>query len=114
MVAALLHDAIEDQEVPHDLIVREFGSKVGAIVAEVDLFPECSYILLSWYNFGVFSYSQFATDVPNCVRAQCLSRGWCTSELKMECQGDFGCRGPIATKLTQDCIQRICVDVRKR
>lgn len=34
-VAALLHDAIEDQEVPHDLIVREFGSKVGAIVAEV-------------------------------------------------------------------------------
>jgi (p)ppGpp synthase/HD superfamily hydrolase len=35
VVAALLHDAIEDQEVPHDLIVREFGSKVGAIVAEV-------------------------------------------------------------------------------
>jgi (p)ppGpp synthase/HD superfamily hydrolase len=35
VVAALLHDAIEDQEVPYDLIEREFGSKVGAIVAEV-------------------------------------------------------------------------------
>jgi (p)ppGpp synthase/HD superfamily hydrolase len=35
VVAALLHDAVEDQEVPSDLIAREFGSKVAAIVAEV-------------------------------------------------------------------------------
>jgi (p)ppGpp synthase/HD superfamily hydrolase len=35
VVAALLHDAVEDQEVPSDLITREFGSKVAAIVAEV-------------------------------------------------------------------------------
>jgi (p)ppGpp synthase/HD superfamily hydrolase len=35
VVAALLHDAIEDQEVPPDLIAREFGSKVARIVAEV-------------------------------------------------------------------------------
>ena len=35
VVAALLHDAVEDQEVPLELIVREFGSKVGALVAEV-------------------------------------------------------------------------------
>jgi guanosine-3',5'-bis(diphosphate) 3'-pyrophosphohydrolase len=35
VIAALLHDAIEDQEVPVELIAREFGSKVGAIVAEV-------------------------------------------------------------------------------
>lgn len=27
-IAALLHDAIEDQEVPAELIAREFGSKV--------------------------------------------------------------------------------------
>lgn len=35
VIAALLHDAIEDQEVPAELIAREFGSKVAAIVAEV-------------------------------------------------------------------------------
>jgi (p)ppGpp synthase/HD superfamily hydrolase len=35
VVAALLHDAVEDQEVPLELIVREFGPKVGALVAEV-------------------------------------------------------------------------------
>jgi hypothetical protein len=34
-VAALLHHAVEDQEVPPDLIAREFGSKVADIVAEV-------------------------------------------------------------------------------
>jgi TolB-like protein len=35
VVAALLHDAVEDQEVPSDLIAREFGSNVAEIVAEV-------------------------------------------------------------------------------
>lgn len=35
VIAALLHDAVEDQEVPSDLIVREFGPKVAAIVPEV-------------------------------------------------------------------------------
>jgi (p)ppGpp synthase/HD superfamily hydrolase len=30
-----LHDAIEDQEVPSDLIAREFGNRVAALVAEV-------------------------------------------------------------------------------
>lgn len=35
VIAALLHDAIEDQEVPAELIAREFGSTVAAIVAEV-------------------------------------------------------------------------------
>ncbi len=35
VIAALLHDAIEDQEVPSDLIAREFGDRVAAIVAEV-------------------------------------------------------------------------------
>jgi (p)ppGpp synthase/HD superfamily hydrolase len=35
VIAALLHDAIEDQEVPSELIAREFGAKVAAIVAEV-------------------------------------------------------------------------------
>jgi len=35
VVAALLHHAVEDQEVPPDLIAREFGSKVADIVAEV-------------------------------------------------------------------------------
>ena len=33
VVAALLHDAVEDQEVSADLIAREFGSKVAAIEA---------------------------------------------------------------------------------
>jgi (p)ppGpp synthase/HD superfamily hydrolase len=27
VIAALLHDAVEDQEVPYELIVREFGKK---------------------------------------------------------------------------------------
>jgi (p)ppGpp synthase/HD superfamily hydrolase len=35
VVAALLHDAIEDQQVPSELIAREFGSRVAAIVKEV-------------------------------------------------------------------------------
>ncbi|MDI2073066.1 HD domain-containing protein [Bradyrhizobium sp. Mp27] len=35
VVAALLHDAIEDQEVPSDLIAREFGTRVAALIAEV-------------------------------------------------------------------------------
>lgn len=35
VVAALLHDAIEDQEVPSELIAREFGSNVAALVEEV-------------------------------------------------------------------------------
>jgi GTP diphosphokinase / guanosine-3',5'-bis(diphosphate) 3'-diphosphatase len=35
VIAALLHDAIEDQEVPSELITKEFGSKVAALVQEV-------------------------------------------------------------------------------
>ena len=35
VIAALLHDAIEDQEVPSDLIAREFGDRVAALVTEV-------------------------------------------------------------------------------
>lgn len=35
VIAALLHDAVEDQEVPYELIVREFGKKVADPVQEV-------------------------------------------------------------------------------
>src|SRR5450759_2381884 len=35
VIAALLHDAIEDQEVPPELIAREFGKKVADLVQEV-------------------------------------------------------------------------------
>lgn len=35
VIAALLHDAVEDQEVPYELIVREFGKKVADLVQEV-------------------------------------------------------------------------------
>jgi (p)ppGpp synthase/HD superfamily hydrolase len=35
VIAALLHDAVEDQEVPFELIVREFGQKVADLVQEV-------------------------------------------------------------------------------
>jgi (p)ppGpp synthase/HD superfamily hydrolase len=35
VVAALLHDAIEDPEVPSELIAREFGPEVAAFVEEV-------------------------------------------------------------------------------
>jgi (p)ppGpp synthase/HD superfamily hydrolase len=35
VIAALLHDAVEDQEVPVELIAREFGKKVAEIVMEV-------------------------------------------------------------------------------
>ena len=35
VIAALLHDAIEDQEVPRELIEREFGEKVANLVREV-------------------------------------------------------------------------------
>jgi (p)ppGpp synthase/HD superfamily hydrolase len=35
VIAALLHDAVEDQEVPLEMIVREFGKQVADIVVEV-------------------------------------------------------------------------------
>ena len=35
VIAALLNDAIEDQEVPPELIAREFGEKVADLVREV-------------------------------------------------------------------------------
>lgn len=35
VIAALLHDAIEDQEVPRDLIAEEFGERVASLVEEV-------------------------------------------------------------------------------
>ena len=35
VIAALLHDAVEDQEVSIEMIVREFGNQVGNIVLEV-------------------------------------------------------------------------------
>jgi len=35
VIAALLHDAIEDQEVPPELIAREFGARVAGLVQEV-------------------------------------------------------------------------------
>src|SRR3954463_272216 len=35
VVAALLHDAVEDQEVSYELIAREFGKRVADLVREV-------------------------------------------------------------------------------
>src|SRR3982074_3649397 len=35
VIAALLHDAVEDQEVPIQMIAREFGKQVADIVTEV-------------------------------------------------------------------------------
>ena len=35
VIAALLHDAIEDQEVPRELIEREFGTRVADVVSQV-------------------------------------------------------------------------------
>jgi (p)ppGpp synthase/HD superfamily hydrolase len=35
VIAALLHDAVEDQEVPLEIIAREFGKQVADIVMEV-------------------------------------------------------------------------------
>ena len=35
VIAALLHDAVEDQEISIEMIVREFGNQVGDIVLEV-------------------------------------------------------------------------------
>ncbi len=35
IIAALLHDSIEDQEVPQDLLAKEFGSNVASIVLEL-------------------------------------------------------------------------------
>jgi (p)ppGpp synthase/HD superfamily hydrolase len=35
VIAALLHDAIEDSEVPQGLIAENFGDDVASIVAEV-------------------------------------------------------------------------------
>jgi (p)ppGpp synthase/HD superfamily hydrolase len=35
VIAALLHDAIEDQEVPRDVIAKAFGEDVASLVAEV-------------------------------------------------------------------------------
>jgi (p)ppGpp synthase/HD superfamily hydrolase len=37
VIAALLHDAVEDQEVPVEMIAREFGKQVADIVMEVTL-----------------------------------------------------------------------------
>jgi (p)ppGpp synthase/HD superfamily hydrolase len=33
VIAELLHDAIEDQEVPRELIEREFGKRVADVVS---------------------------------------------------------------------------------
>jgi (p)ppGpp synthase/HD superfamily hydrolase len=35
VIAALLHDAVEDQQVPPELIAREFGERVAGLVKEV-------------------------------------------------------------------------------
>jgi (p)ppGpp synthase/HD superfamily hydrolase len=35
VIAALLHDAVEDQEVPLEIIAREFGKQVADLVMEV-------------------------------------------------------------------------------
>jgi (p)ppGpp synthase/HD superfamily hydrolase len=35
VIAALLHDAVEDQEVPIEMIINEFGRQVADIVMEV-------------------------------------------------------------------------------
>ena len=35
VIAALLHDAIEDQEVPYELITRELGKRVADVVKQV-------------------------------------------------------------------------------
>jgi (p)ppGpp synthase/HD superfamily hydrolase len=35
IIAALLHDAVEDQEVPYKLITREFGKRVADVVKQV-------------------------------------------------------------------------------
>ena len=35
VIAALLHDAIEDQEVPREMIAEAFGEEVAALVEEV-------------------------------------------------------------------------------
>src|SRR5277367_4798113 len=35
VIAALLHDAVEDQEVPYELITREFGKRVADVVKQV-------------------------------------------------------------------------------
>jgi (p)ppGpp synthase/HD superfamily hydrolase len=35
IVAALLHDAIEDQEVPSEIIAREFGEEVAGLVEQL-------------------------------------------------------------------------------
>jgi (p)ppGpp synthase/HD superfamily hydrolase len=35
VIAALLHDAVEDQEVPVEMIAREFGKQVADTVMEV-------------------------------------------------------------------------------
>jgi (p)ppGpp synthase/HD superfamily hydrolase len=35
VIAALLHDEIEDQEVPYELIAREFGKRVADVVKQV-------------------------------------------------------------------------------
>jgi HD domain len=37
VIAALLHDAIKDCEVPHELIAKTFGADVADLVAEVRL-----------------------------------------------------------------------------
>lgn len=34
VIAALLHDAIEDQEAPRKLIEREFGKRVADVVSQ--------------------------------------------------------------------------------
>jgi (p)ppGpp synthase/HD superfamily hydrolase len=42
VIAALLHDTVEDQEVPVEMIAREFGKQVADIVMQVTDVPNCS------------------------------------------------------------------------
>ena len=77
--------------------------------ANLESFPWCSFIRVNWYNFGVWSTSNYATDIPesNCVLAQCMSRGLCVSEVNMDCTP--GCHPVANLNLIQDCIARRCI-----
>lgn len=98
-------------DLQHGFVWSEASAQKKRLNLEV--FPWCSFIKVHWYKFGVWYTSGYATDIPEryCVRAQCLSRGWCVSEVKMDCTP--GCSPVANLNLTQDCIERRCTAVRR-
>jgi hypothetical protein len=101
VIAALLHDANEDQEVPSELIAREFGDRVAAIVAEVTDNKSLDkaerkrlQVELAPKKTDAANSSSSPTRRATCARSRLpLSRLVCWTQARIYRLGQEGCPG---------------------